>query len=177
MQKQQKQDLNYKNKKKEQKILIKLKKIFKNKPLTLRPFFNRLAISENLLNESAKFILNIKITPNNMFFTLKNRIKNVILYTGSSGKKQIKISKKTLKFQHKILIQKFIDEIKHLVLDTTIVIVIAGPIKTRRSIIKFLGRELKINKLIIQTAALKCFNGCRAKKKKRKKRKSLRIFK
>ena len=53
----------------------------------------------------------------------------------------------------------------------------AAWVPTNKSIIKKLISSLKKNKLIIKSLPVKCFNGCRPKKKKRKKQKGLRIFK
>ena len=133
----------------------------------------------NLLqqNEVIKKKISILIKPNNIFCTLEDLIlkKTLLLYT--SGKSKLHISKKTLRFNSKLLIKNFLILLKRYVKSDNLIVVISGPIKVRKFILKQTTLALKLNKLIIDVKAKKCFNGCRPKKKRRKKQKGLRIFK
>jgi len=169
----------YKYKKKsvllKNKTLLRLKKTFKSKPYFINPIFQNIINAK--LDNKITFKINIRITPNNVFCTLKDLIKNKVLVVSSAGKYKLNVSKKTLRFTNKIIIQNFIEEIKYLLKKELLIINISGPIKIRKNIVKQLGILLKNTKLIICIEDLKSFNGCRVPKKKRKKQKGLRIFK
>jgi len=128
--------------------------------------------------EIMNYQLNIRITTNNVFCTLKNLRTNKILLVRSAGIYKLNVSKKNLKFLSKLIIQKFIDEIKDKFKIKLAIIILTSPIKNRKIIIKQLKQlYIKGSKFIIKVNELKVFNGCRPKKKKRKKQKGLRIFK
>jgi hypothetical protein len=129
----------------------------------------------------------IKISQNNIFFTFVDLINKKTLQTGSSGTLKIKISKRKLKYFYKNLISIFFKKLKYFCanLNTTIFKIIA-PIKLRKKIFKIIKKKIKIfNKkklkenhtIIIDASPKKCFNGCRVKKKIKKKRRLYRIFK
>ena len=129
-------------------------------------------------NEVIKKKISILIKPNNIFCTLEDLIlkKTVLLYT--SGRSKLHISKKTLRFNSKILIANFLIILKKYINTKSLLfIMLSGPIRIRKLILKQIASALKRHKLIIYVKAKKCFNGCRPKKKRRKKRKGLRIFK
>ena len=155
------------------KTIKRLKKIFKykNSPSNLKLF--------QLKNElkSNKLKLVIRITPNNIFCTLINVTKKQIICNKSAGTFKIPVSKKKIKFAHRIILIKFLEIIKSKLGNNLIIIKIIGPIKIRKSIVKCLSINLKNNNLILHTKPLKCFNGCRPAKKRRKKQKGLRIYK
>jgi ribosomal protein S11 len=155
------------------KTLKRLKKIFKykNSPSNVK----LVQLRKEYKNSKLKLV--IRITPNNIFCTLINLIKNEIICNKSAGIFKIQVSKKKIKFAHKIILMKFIDTIKSKLSTNLIIVKIIGPIKIRKSIIKCLSLNLKQNNLILHTKPLKCFNGCRPAKKRRKKQKGLRIFK
>ena len=169
----------YKYKKKtfllKNKTLLRLKKTFKYKPYFINPIFQNI-INAKLENKIV-FKINIRVTPNNVFCTLKDLNRNKVLIVSSAGKYKLNVSKKTLRFGNKIIIQNFIEEIRLYTKKELLLINISGPIKIRKNIIKQLSLLLKGIKLIICLKDLKSFNGCRVKKKKRKKQKGLRIFK
>ena len=146
--------------------------------------------------------IHIRITQNNIFCTFIQNKKNKILHVGSSGKYNIKISKKKLKHFFKFLIIKFFISIKKLKknYNNTLFTLIA-PRKIRRDVYKIIKRRLVLKKkrflskkvfrspnfkkktfqqrrnMTIFIKPKKCFNGCKAGKKIRKKRKFNRIFK
>jgi ribosomal protein S11 len=121
--------------------------------------------------------LDVRITPNNVFCTLKNLINNKILKVGSAGKYKVKTSKKTLKFSSKIIVGFFLDEIKQELNTKTLLINLTGPIRLRKTILEQIIKQVRKSSLTINVNNKKCFNGCRPKKKRRKKQKGLRLFK
>jgi hypothetical protein len=134
--------------------------------------------------------ITIKVSANNIFCTLRKR--NKTLYVGSSGIYKIHISKKILKTNIKIVISKFLFSIKKKIRFSNffLTIVCAKKFKKKllRQILKFRKKILKkqLKKLKNKNLPLlikinfnpkKCFNGCRASKKIRKKRRYFRITK
>ena len=122
----------------------------------------------------------IRVKQNNIFCTFRNIKKNKTLLVASSGKLKIKITKKTFKFLNKRLIKKFLNKIFNFSKKRALFILVdlIAPIRSRRFIVKyfsFLFRR-KIS-LFFCFKPVKCFNGCKPKKKKRKKQKSSRLFK
>jgi ribosomal protein S11 len=120
--------------------------------------------------------ISIKIKQNNVFCTLTDIKKNQILYVTSAGKSKIKTSKKVLRYSSKSIIESFFKSIKKYCKERLLVINLIGPIKIRKSIIKQISKNT-LWKVIINVKEKKCFNGCRAKKKRRKKRQRFIIFK
>lgn len=177
MQKQLK-NLRYKHKKQKSilktKVINKFKTIFKTKQVTFNPNFVNIV---NGLQSKRKLKVTIKLTPNNVFCTLKNLKTSKTVLTRSSGSYKISVSKKKLKFSNKLILQLFIRELKPFINDNLIILQLSGPLKLRKSIIKQFAINLKNKELIIKTKELKCFNGCRPKKKKRKKQKGLKVYK
>jgi ribosomal protein S11 len=169
-------DLKHKNKKKILKKYSRLKRNFKNNNYYINSTIeglSKLAIKEKEIS----YIINIRVTPNNIFCNFINNVKKKTILVSSAGIYKLNVSKKKLKFLSKIIIQNFIKKLKNIQLDKTILLKIIGPIKTRKFIIKQFKNLLRKNNLIINSKALKCFNGCRPKKKRKKKQKGLRIFK
>lgn len=115
--------------------------------------------------------------------------KKTPIVVGTSGKYRIKITKKRLKKTIIRVLTIFIKDIKQYLSRNGIIIMLIAPIKLRKRIIKLLKllRTYKIKRkkkkllgyrpLIIKAISKKAFNGCRAAKKRRKKRKGRRIFK
>jgi ribosomal protein S11 len=165
------------NKKIFSKINIKLKthkrlrRVLKKKSF----FFNSTFIKTFNTKLLTTPIISIKISPNNVFCTLQKEKKT--LFVASSGKYKIKTSKKSLKFSSKKIIQTFLYKIKRLVKYNMIIVNFTGPIRLKKKLIKQILFFFKTNSLIFNTDSKKCFNGCRPKKKKRKKQRGLRLFK
>ncbi len=117
--------------------------------------------------------------------------KKKIINKGSAGMYNIIISKKRLKKNSLRILKIFYRKITKLLTAKGILISLIAPLKLKKKIIntflKLRTYKYKIKKtktikvgyrpLIIKVLSLKCFNGCRALKKKRKKRKGLRILK
>jgi ribosomal protein S11 len=164
----------FKQKKPKKKWLKKqFKKFLKKNSITSK----HIKIIKNVfINKNIFYYITIKVTPNNVFCTLKTK-KNQTLIVLSAGILKIKTSKKKIKFSIKLIIPKFLKNLKKVVNNKTSIINISGPKKIRKNILKQIFKNLTKTKLIFNIKEKKCFNGCRAKKKKRKKRKGLRIFK
>lgn len=163
------------NSSKQEFAFFRIRRLLKNKPYLTNPTFQELTKK----NTGKKFYrqINIRITPNNVFCTLKNNIKNQTMYVTSSGKCNTKTSKKVLRYSSKVIIQMFFDKIKEHLKSNKFLINIVGPRKIRKSILEQVSNNLKGKSLIINVDGKKCFNGCRPPKKRRKKQKGLRIFK
>jgi ribosomal protein S11 len=155
------------------KTIKRLKKIFKykNSPNNLK------LVQLKKEAQALKLKIVVRVTPNNMFCTLMNMFDGKILCNKSAGIFKIAVSKKKVKFAHKLILLKFLDTIKNKLGTNLIVIKIIGPIKIRKSIVKCLSLNFKHNNLVLHTQPLKCFNGCRPAKARRKKQKGLRILK
>jgi ribosomal protein S11 len=152
-----------------------MRKMLKHKPYLTNPTFQKVTMK----NVSRKFYkqINIRVTPNNVFCTLKNNLRNKTLYITSSGKCNTKTSKKILKYSSKIVTQHFFEKIKDNLRSNKFIVNIVAPQKIKKSILELIGNNLKNKCLIVNVDPKKCFNGCRPAKKRRKKQKGLRIFK
>lgn len=154
---------------------IKAIKFFsKSSPSFLKPKFHK--IIKTCLKPINYYII-IKVTPNNIFCVLKNINRNKTIILLSAGILHLQISKKKLKFAGKILITSFVEKIKSTIKGKTCSISISAPIKTRKFALRHILSSLKKSKMLVNSLSKKIFNGCRAKKKRRKKRKGLRVFK
>lgn len=138
--------------------------------------FNKL-VAFSIKNIIITFNICIRITPNNIFCVLRDNIKNQTVILVSGGLIKIKISKKKLKFINKLFIETFISKIEENVKGKTCLVKISGPKKIIRFVSKQIIKSLKKSKLLINVLNKKVFNGCRAKKIRRKKRKGMRVFK
>ena len=170
--------LKYKSKKSgiKVKLLKKYKLIFRVKPNVFKPKF--VSIVKTLKeNKKTKIQLNIKLTPNNVFCTLRNLSTSKTILARSSGSYKLNVSKKKLKFSNKLILNLFFKEIKIHLKNVLLFVQLSGPLKLRKAIIKQLSTRLRHKEIIIKTKELKCFNGCRSKKKKRKKQRSLKVYK
>ena len=157
------------------KKIKRFKKLYKAKPI---PFNTKvLALKKALIKKTKKLQLIFRLTPNNIFCTLVDLQSKKIIKIQSAGSLKIACSKKKIKFANKLVINKFLYKIKKLLITPLLIITIIGPVKIRKSIIQLLKSFLKKKILILETKPLKCFNGCRPPKKRRKKQKTLRLFK
>lgn len=140
--------------------------------------------------------LTIRIKPNNVFCTLRSEI-DFRMVSGSSTKYKVKMSKKTLRYNYKIIVKSFLEETKKDLKTRFLLICVTAPKRIRRELLRMLKKKLKsrdkstsINKningneniksesiLMFDFYAKKCFNGCRARKKKRNKQRGLRVYK
>ncbi len=160
---------------KKHKNFLRVRKTFRFRCHISNPIFRQIS-NKNISKNFSKRI-SIKIRPNNVFCTLVENNSNKILYTISSGKCNIKTSKKTLRYSSKIILQSFFDNVKKYLKRDYFLVNIDGPKKIKKSVLELLSLNLKNKNVIIDVKGKKCFNGCRPPKKKRKKQKGLRIFK
>jgi hypothetical protein len=134
--------------------------------------------------------ITIRYASNNIFCTFSNLITNKIIYATSTGREKLKASKKNLRFISKVLLQKFLEQVKKVLLELRnntqviqkILITLVIPKKSRKFILMLFqnffktGRELKAE-VVLHFKENKCFNGCRPKKQQRKKRKGFKHLK
>nr|NP_038179.1 orf168 [Synura synuroidea]AAF36945.1 orf168 [Synura synuroidea] len=157
-----------------QKINTRFRKKMKYKSYILNYTLN------NLIYNLPKIKISLRVTQNNIFFTLIDLKKNETKLISSTGIEKIKTTKKLLKFSTKIILPIFFNKILTLTTNqTTIFIELNCPILIKKRLLKQINKLLNKNILLINTANNKCFNGCKEKKKKRKKLRTnkFRIFK
>lgn len=138
------------------------------------------------------FKLTILIKKNNIFCNFSHFKNNKTLNSCSSGKYKIKVSKKTLKYTHDLVLDKFYKEIWHKVytkikkkelkknkkvLRRGLFVNIVCSTRLRKKVCQYVYRKFKKIPLIINVLSKKVFNGCRPPKKVRKKRRRMRIYK
>lgn len=176
-----------KHKKKLEDLKEKIKKLLKKNKILQKEKFNVVSTKGKIYDR--KII--IKLTSNNVYCTLIDFKTKKILIKGTAGTYRIYISKKRLKKNSFRILNIFFEEIKKKLTNNGILISLIAPLKLKKKIIKtflhlrtYLSKnkntkkiEKKYRSLIIKINSLKCFNGCRALKKKRKKRKGLRVLK
>lgn len=168
-----------KNKKKISKYYLKrikkTKKFFKFIKRKKLCVYSSYVVNNIVESKAVRFSISVKITPNNMFCTLISNKDNKILLSKSSGSYKINLSKKLLKYYHKIILSKFFLDVEKCKKESCLIINLISPLKLRKSIFRHIVFNFNKTKLYFNFKPLKLFNGCRPKKKKRKKQKSLRI--
>ena len=164
--------------------LARKRRLLKKKPIyrffkTTRSAFNP-KLQDLFYSRLVRYKICIRVKQNNIFCTFRNIKKNKTLLVASAGKLKIKITKKTFKFLNKRLIQKFLNKIFNFAKKKSLFIIVEliAPIRSRRFIVKYFSFLLKEKcSLFFCFKPVKCFNGCKPKKKKRKKQKKFRLFK
>lgn len=172
----------------------RFKKVFGNKRYNKK----KLKLPVENTNSLFYFKLTILIKKNNIFCNFSDFKNNKTLNSCSSGKYKIKISKKTLKYTHDLVLNKFYREIwrkvyvkikkkenkKNIkgkkskkVLRKGLFVNIVCSTRLRKKVCQFVYRKFKKIPLIINSLSKKIFNGCRPPKKVRKKRRKMRIYK
>lgn len=149
---------------------------------------------EDRLSKTTLFdkLMTIRIKPNNMFCTLTSTTKKRAV-SATSAKYRIKMSKKALKYNYKLILKSFIEETRKF-FGKKMLISLTAPKRIRRELFRILKKKLTLKKkftkdalgklipatqriLLFRFNAKKCFNGCRVRKKKRSKQRGLRIYK
>jgi len=153
------------------KVYYRYRNLFKYNKTSVNPIY---LLTKNKLPKY-RFIL--KVTQNNVFCTLVNCKTKKILLNTSSGKEKLKVSRKTLVFGAKNIIISFLKKSSKRFIGSTIQVKIVGPLRIKTVFLRLLKNYSKNSKLMINTIHKKCFNGCKVKKKKRKKQRGLRVFK
>lgn len=148
--------------------------------------FNK-KISNSLTNTKAfSKKITFRFSQNNIFVNFVDLFNNKTLHTGSSGIYKIKLSKRRIKTFYRTFVYIFFNKIKKNVKDfRNTVFSLIAPIKIRKMLVKIILSEIKKLKkrysnkknILINIVPKKCFNGCRAKKKVRKKGRFYKIYK
>ena len=139
--------------------------------------------SVNLLTEKQSFShkIHILITSNNVFCNLTDNIRKKTLSVCNSGKYKIKISKKRVHVNFEFVLSKFLQEAKNKIgakfSFSGLIFTIVSATRMRKKILSLITDTFINSRLLIKILHKKIFNGCRPKKKVRKKRSGLRIFK
>lgn len=173
------------------KLHKRFKKIFGNKRYNKK----KLKLPLESTNSLFYFKLTILIKKNNIFCNFSDFKNNKTLNSCSSGKYKIKVSKKTLKYTHDLVLNKFYKEIWSKVyakikkkelkknkgikkpLRKGLFVNIVCSTRLRKKVCQYVYRKFKKIPLIINSLSKKVFNGCRPPKKVRKKRRKMRIYK
>jgi ribosomal protein S11 len=149
-------------------------------------------------------VITIRVKPNNTFCTLRSSFHDQVI-SSSSTKYNVKMSKKSLRYNYKIILKAFLKEVSAFIKSDKILFSITAPRKIRRELLRILKVHLEPTELdetldsdkiehqedicddeeyseeptlvVFKLNAKKCFNGCRVRKKKRKKQRGLRIYK
>ncbi len=137
------------------------------------------------LGRKTKFLrLTVRVAPNNMFCHIKDTKTNTVLRSVSSGSYKMKVSKKGIRNYSKLIANAFLKDLrdKQIKFNKPLVAKIIAPVGIRKPLLTIFKNSLfkKFNqkkKLLLEVASKKVFNGCRPRKKVRKKRKGLRLFK
>lgn len=127
------------------------------------------------------YVLKIKVMKNNIFCYLLDGNTNVLLISGSAGLYNIKVSKKSMRFYAKNVLTKFF-KICNKILKNEKESILFFTIHSSARLKKMLTKTVKLffKKRLPLVAAFnpnKCFNGCRPRKRIRRKRRFFRIFK
>ncbi len=137
------------------------------------------------LGRKAKFLrLTVRVAPNNMFCHIKDTKTNTVLRSVSSGSYKMKVSKKGIRNYSKLIATAFLKDLrdKQIKFNKPLVAKIIAPVGIRKPLLTIFKNSLfkkfsNKKKLLLEVASKKVFNGCRPRKKVRKKRKGLRLFK
>jgi hypothetical protein len=122
--------------------------------------------------------LSIKVKLNNIFVSLNCLKMKRTLFSVSTGKYKMKVSKKSIRFFIKPLLIRFFKDTKPFFKKSFLFVTIVSPLRLRKAILRLLQQNFfKNQKIIIKFLDKKCYNGCRVSKKIRKKRKRLRFLK
>jgi len=118
-----------------------------------------------------RYTVFLKVKQNNLFCTLKNIITNRLLLVASAGKLKLNVSKNKLFFLQKKIIFKFLKKVKWILKKqkSSLILRLVCPLKLRRRVLRHVKILLKKRPLVVIFSDLKIFNGCRPKKKRRKK--------
>jgi ribosomal protein S11 len=138
-------------------------------------------------------VVTIRIKPNNVFCTMRNtKTKSVV--SASCTKYKVKMSKKSLKHNYKLVVKSFLKNLPTLPNSTKVLVCLTAPKRVRKELFGIFNKSLDLNQrytkqasgsvirnspnvLLFKFHAKKCFNGCRARKKRRSKQRGLRVYK
>jgi len=137
------------------------------------------------LGRKTKFLrLTVRVASNNMFCHIKDTKTNNVLRSVSSGSYKMKVSKKGIRNYSKLIANAFLKDLrdKQIKFNKPLVAKIIAPVGIRKPLLTIFKNSLfkkfhQKRKLLLEVVSKKVFNGCRPRKKVRKKRKGLRLFK
>lgn len=115
-----------------------------------------------------KLSLFIKISQNNIFCTIQNIRNRKVIKSCSSGK--LRTTKRSLKFNLRIVLTDFLKSFKNYRRKIRFVFIRAPKYLKRRLAIGFFRYHFVRARMFYFMEPVKCFNGCRAIKLRRKKR-------
>lgn len=128
--------------------------------------------------------LTVRVTPNNVFCTLKDTKTDNLFKSVSAGSYNFNVTKKGVRHYSRQIVSLFLKDLRetNFNFNRPLVTKIIAPVSLRRPLLdlfkKSLFKRLHAKKtLFIDIPAKKVFNGCRPRKQIRKKRKGLRLFK
>jgi len=143
--------------------------------------FPKTLIKSQLISKDYPFTLYVKVVRNNIFCTFTNTYTGNIILKINSGVYKIKISKKTLRFYLIRIINLFLKEksIKKNIFKTNknILLNIKASSRLKIKILKQIINSSLKKSVAVVLPPLKCFNGCKVSKLRRKKRRGFRVFK
>jgi ribosomal protein S11 len=122
-----------------------------------------------------KHFVHIRINSNNTIATLTN-LKGQVKYNLSAGKLKLRSSKRTYKYIYGLVLKKFFDYLFREHLRKGLYFKISVPKNLRKALLRRILR-FRRRTAMVEFLRLLPFNGCRAPKKRRKKRQGLRVFK
>jgi len=124
-----------------------------------------------------KTLLILRIKQNNLFVTLLNLRTNRVSKIWSCGLYKLNASKRQLKFVTNILLIQMFKYLKKKFRKTNFVIIIRGMSFIKKKVVRKLQFFFRNQMYLLVSKSSKIFNGCRAKKMRRKKYKKFRILK
>jgi hypothetical protein len=122
-------------------------------------------------------LLILRIKQNNLFVTLLNLRTNRVWKIWSCGLYKLNASKRQLKFIVNILLIKIFKYLKKKFRKANFVIIIRGMSFIKKKIIRKIQFFFRNQMYLLVSKSTKVFNGCRAKKIRRKKYKKFRVLK
>ncbi len=162
-------------------------KAFSNKNflrIDIRVAQNNIFCSLNQISPNKTVIPKNAVIPKHILRSLKRNVHNQVLLKASAGVYKVDISKKILRSQSSIVLESFLTSIREqqIAINKPIYIKIIAPVLIKRFILKnisrfFLKKLKKRKTIIVYVDPKKVFNGCKARKKTKKKRKSFIIYK
>lgn len=122
-------------------------------------------------------LLILRIKQNNLFVTLLNLRANKVWKIWSCGLYKVNASKRQLKFVVNILLIQIFKYLKKKFRKANFVVVVRGMSFIKKKVIRKIQFFLKNQMYLLVSKSSKVFNGCRAKKIRRKKYKKFRVLK
>jgi len=123
------------------------------------------------------YLLILRIKQNNLFVTLLNLRTNKTRKIWSCGLYKLNASKRQLKFVINILLVQIFKYLKKKFRNATFVIIIRGMAFIKKKVVRKIRFFFRKQMYLLVLKSSKIFNGCRAKKIRRKKYKKFRVLK